>query len=57
MKAPVTPLSPFLAQMAFPEGLLEDLRIMIDQSRQSIVSTVNAGLTLLYWNVGSRIRA
>jgi predicted nuclease of restriction endonuclease-like (RecB) superfamily len=39
-----------------PDGLLEDLRSIIDQTRRSIASTVNAGLTLLYWHVGSRIR-
>ncbi len=41
---------------SIPEGLLEDLRHMIDQTRQSIASTVNAGLTMLYWHVGNRIR-
>ncbi len=39
-----------------PEGLLEDLRSMIDQTRGVIASTVNAKLTLLYWQVGVRIR-
>lgn len=39
-----------------PDGLLEDLRLMIDQTHQSLASTVNAGLTLLYWHVGARIR-
>lgn len=35
--------------------LLGDLRHMIDRTRQSIASSVNAGLTLLYWHVGNRI--
>lgn len=35
--------------------LLEDLRHMIDKTRQSIASAVNAGLTLLYWHAGNRI--
>lgn len=35
--------------------LLEDLRHMIDSTRQSVASAVNAGLTLLYWHVGNRI--
>jgi len=38
------------------EILLKDLRQMIDQTRQSIAFTVNAGLTMLYWHVGNRIR-
>ncbi len=48
--------APSAAQTALPDGLLDDLRCMIDQTRQSIASTVNAGLTLLYWHVGTRIR-
>lgn len=35
--------------------LLKDLRGMIENTRQSISSTVNASLTLLYWHVGNRI--
>lgn len=38
------------------KNLIEDLRYMIDKTRQSIASTVNAGLTSLYWHVGNRIR-
>lgn len=38
-----------------PKELLEDLRTMIDKTRQSIASTVNAGLTSLYWRIGHRI--
>lgn len=37
------------------KSLLEDLRFMIDKTRQSIASAVNTGLTLLYWHVGNRI--
>lgn len=37
-------------------GLLEDLRHMIDKTRQSIAFAVNVGLTSLYWHVGDRIR-
>lgn len=36
--------------------LLEDLRNIIGKARQTIASNVNAGLTLLYWHVGNRIR-
>lgn len=39
-----------------PENLLEDLKEMIDQTRSSIATTVNAGLTMLYWKIGDRIR-
>lgn len=46
--APMTP--------ALPIGLLEDLRRMIDQARKSVASTVNSKLTLLYWQLGVRIR-
>ncbi len=40
-----------------PVQLLNDLRIMIDQTKQSIATTVNTKLTLLYWHIGSRIRS
>src|ERR1700722_4091459 len=36
--------------------LLQDLRKMIEQTRQSVASAVNSSLTLLYWHVGDRIR-
>jgi hypothetical protein len=38
------------------DGLIGELRQMIDQTRESIASTVNASLTLLYWHVGNRVR-
>src|SRR3990167_4194878 len=41
---------------AVPEGLLKDLRKMIDQTRITIATTANASLTILYWRVGHRIR-
>ncbi len=37
------------------KGLIEDLREMIEKTHLSIASTVNAGLTLLYWHIGNRI--
>jgi hypothetical protein len=40
---------------AAPDALLKDLRHVIDQARRSIASTVNAGLSLMYWHVGARI--
>lgn len=38
-----------------PVSLVKDLRQMILQSREQVMSTVNAGLTLLYWSIGGRI--
>lgn len=36
--------------------LIEDLRQIIEKTRQSIATTINANLTILYWYVGNRIR-
>jgi predicted nuclease of restriction endonuclease-like (RecB) superfamily len=36
--------------------LLDDLKALIDQARQQVAVAVNVGLTLLYWQVGQRIR-
>lgn len=38
------------------ENLLADLRNLITETRSAVAVTVNAGLTLLYWRVGMRIR-
>lgn len=38
------------------DGLIGELRHMIDQTKESVASTVNASLTLLYWQLGFRIR-
>jgi predicted nuclease of restriction endonuclease-like (RecB) superfamily len=35
--------------------LLDDLRRMIDETRQGVAVTVNAALTTLYWRIGKRI--
>lgn len=35
--------------------LFADIRQMIEQTRLSVSQTVNAGLTLLFWNIGKRI--
>jgi predicted nuclease of restriction endonuclease-like (RecB) superfamily len=42
------PLSP-------PKELAADIERMIDEARSAVAVTVNAGLTLLYWRIGSRI--
>ena len=36
--------------------LLTEVRGLIMEARQRVAQTVNAGLTLLYWHVGARIR-
>ena len=36
--------------------LLADLRQLIQETRSAVAVTINAGLTLLYWRIGSRIR-
>lgn len=35
--------------------LVADLRRMIEETRAAVAATVNAGLTMLYWQVGRRI--
>jgi predicted nuclease of restriction endonuclease-like (RecB) superfamily len=42
--------------LARPEALLPELRELILAARSEIARAVNAGLTLLYWRVGDRIR-
>ena len=37
--------------------LLADVRQLIDAARQRVASTVNAELTQLYWQIGSRVNA
>lgn len=37
-------------------ALLGDIRTLIEQGRQQLASTVNSALTLLYWQIGQRIR-
>lgn len=41
-----------------PSGipLLTDVRQMIMQARESVARAIDSGLTMLYWNVGERIR-
>ena len=37
-------------------NLIGDIRSLIETSRQNVAVTVNAGLTILYWQIDSRIR-
>lgn len=39
-----------------PSGLVADVRTMIEQTREGVARTVNAGMTLLYWRIGKRIQ-
>jgi len=36
--------------------LLDDIRALIKETRAQVATAVNAGLTLLYWQVGKRVR-
>ncbi len=38
------------------DGLLQDIRGLIREARSAVAVTVNAGLTMLYWRVGQRIK-
>jgi predicted nuclease of restriction endonuclease-like (RecB) superfamily len=42
--------------MAVPRELLHEVRGLIFSAREHVAQAVNAGLTLLYWQVGDRIR-
>lgn len=44
--------------MAAPQldNLVQELRQIIDQTRESVAATISASHTMLYWQVGSRIR-
>lgn len=41
---------------ATPHELLREVRQLIIEAREHVARTVNAGLTLLYWQVGNRVR-
>ena len=47
-------ITPLKKAVALP--LLDDLRRMIEETRQAVATIVNTALTMLYWNVGRRIR-
>lgn len=55
MNKELSTLSPRVATI-LPQSLIDDLRSMIDQTKEAIAATVNSRLTMLYWHVGSRIR-
>jgi hypothetical protein len=37
--------------------LFQDLSLLIEQSRKSVVSHVNNALTMLFWQIGGKINA
>lgn len=44
------------AATTLPQDFIDELREMIDQSRESVASVVNSTLAMLYWHVGSRVQ-
>jgi len=42
-------------QNPISSNLLDDIRWMIEETRSAVASTVNTGLTVLYWQIGERI--
>ena len=51
-----TQARPKAIQVSSAKPLLTDVRALILEARQRVAQTVNAGLTLLYWQIGYRIR-
>lgn len=49
-------MKPALPESATPQ-LLGDIRHLIEASRNELAVAVNSTLTLLYWNIGQRIRS
>ncbi|MES2831156.1 MAG: PDDEXK nuclease domain-containing protein [Pseudomonadota bacterium] len=48
-------MTPVVPENAAPQ-LLGDIRQLIEQSRTQVAAAVNSALTMLYWNIGYRIR-
>jgi predicted nuclease of restriction endonuclease-like (RecB) superfamily len=44
------------AATILPQGLIDELRSMIDQTRESVAMIINSKLAMLYWHVGNRVR-
>ncbi len=42
--------------MPLSGDLVGDIRLLIETARHNVAVTVNAGLTILYWQIGNRIR-
>lgn len=50
-------MSPSPTPAPLPPMLLGDIKALIEEGRRQATTTVNIGLTLLYWRVGQRINA
>lgn len=37
------------------QGLFSEIKALIEQGRQEVAITVNAAMTMLYWQIGTRI--
>lgn len=55
MKQPKRDMKKKVATTSVSTVLLEDLRHLIEETRQGVAVAVNAALTLLYWRIGKRI--
>lgn len=57
MKRKPTKIAATSPSQSLPSAaLLDDVRALIQEAREQVAQTVNVGLTLLYWQVGNRIR-
>jgi hypothetical protein len=45
-----------MTKMTSDDRLLQDVRGLIEEARSAVAVTVNAGLTMLCWRIGQRIR-
>jgi predicted nuclease of restriction endonuclease-like (RecB) superfamily len=53
---PVRVATPKRASVLTPPAILTEVRELILAARQKVAQAVNAGLTMLYWQIGCRIR-
>ena len=44
------------SQVVVSDGLVEDLRDLIQQTRSGVAQTVNSALVQMYWQIGTRVR-
>jgi len=56
MKKINSPQAPSKNGVPSVDSLVGDIRELIEETRSAVAVTVNAGLTLLYWRIGVRIR-
>ena len=45
-----------MKKIAKKKSLLDEIKTLIEQSKQQISVAVNSTMTMLYWQVGSRIK-